>query len=334
MIDAEYQTRTGQARATAAELVDDLERGTAAIEGCLLKAMRLARLTRDGAAQTWIRLELAGYPPDFDIASLGDCEKYARIGRVNTDGSHWLASLPSLEAKCHTSSAHLDSPQPALQHGAENFIAANATLQVIRAMVQYRESREADYVTNLRTFSAMKAGIHAYASETLIALEFGDVVTDLVEAARTDVDIFVRSTCPQAAEQLIAMEERLRDGDAEALTAALTSCRRLVKTVADAVFPPQREPIRGRDGKERKAGNEEYKNRLIAFLDRRITSESSRALATSAFEHLVARLEAVHQKACKGVHDDVTIDEARLAVIHTYLFVAEVARASRPCVEP
>lgn len=46
--------------------------------------------------------------------------------------------------------------------------------------------------------------------------------------------------------------------------------------------------------------------------------------------HLAARLDAVYEKACKGVHNEVDNGEAQLTVIHTYLFLAEVARHTAP----
>jgi hypothetical protein len=45
---------------------------------------------------------------------------------------------------------------------------------------------------------------------------------------------------------------------------------------------------------------------------------------------LAARLDAIYEKTCKGVHAEVTAQEARLAVINTYLFIGEVANVSSP----
>jgi len=79
-------SRLEKARATSAELVDALEEGAAPIDGCLMKAMRLARLMRDSDAQTLLKFETSGYPSGFSFQSLASCEQYARLGRVNADG--------------------------------------------------------------------------------------------------------------------------------------------------------------------------------------------------------------------------------------------------------
>jgi len=57
-------------------------------------------------------------------------------------------------------------------------------------------------------------------------------------------------------------------------------------------------------------------------------SGSTTRILEGELEHLAARLEAINDKACKGVHDYVTAAEARLTVIQCYLFIAEVARAN------
>ena len=131
--------------------------------------------------------------------------------------------------------------------------------------------------------------------------------------------------------RLVALNENMRSGDNEAFSQALTSCRRLLATVADAIFPPRAEPYVDRHGKERAVGVEQYKNRLLAYLADRVDSAGSFAILDTDLAPLAARLDAIYEKACKGVHADVDQTEAQLTVIHTYLFLAEVVRhASLP----
>jgi hypothetical protein len=96
--------------------------------------------------------------------------------------------------------------------------------------------------------------------------------------------------------------------------------------VADAVFPARQENWMDAGGKPRNVGTEQYKNRLLAYLSESNQSQTSGVLTESELEHLAARLDAIYEKTCKGVHIDVSEQEARLAVIHTYLFIGEVAQ--------
>jgi hypothetical protein len=185
-----------------------------------------------------------------------------------------------------------------------------------------------EIASNARLYHGLKAALHNYATDSNLALAFGDVAEEIFEAARAEVDSFVRANCPKAAEQLLAVYERLRAGNAEDLAQAMASCRRVLCTVADTVFPPRPEPYVDRRRKSHKVGSEDYKNRLLAYFDHTTESDSSLTLLEGDMAHLSARLDAIYSKSSKGVHADVSIEEARLALIHTYLLLAEVARAS------
>ena len=81
-------------------------------------------------------------------------------------------------------------------------------------------------------------------------------------------------------------------------------------------------------GKSRKVGAEEYKNRLLAFLDRQMSSKTTSSMAQAELEAAASRVDALYEKACKGVHSEVTSDEVRLVLISVYLLLAEVVRLS------
>ena len=64
--------RRAEARLTARELVEALEEN-AAIDNCLMKAQRLARMLRDPDAHLWLDHETRGYPQDFALSRLTKC---------------------------------------------------------------------------------------------------------------------------------------------------------------------------------------------------------------------------------------------------------------------
>ena len=191
--------------------------------------------------------------------------------------------------------------------------------------LKLQKQQRSNYSNSKALFSSMKAAIHNYATDTYLAVELGDAAEGIFEGARSLVDSFIRSHCPKAAEKIIAINERMSERNPESLSSALTSCRRLLMDVADSVFPAREEQWKDRKGRSRKVGNEQYKNRLLAFLSDLGESEGSFSLLESELEHLASRLDVIYEKACKGVHVDVTLDEAKLSVIHTYLFLGEVA---------
>ncbi len=185
-----------------------------------------------------------------------------------------------------------------------------------------------NYRKNAAILASLKTAIHAFVSDCYIALELGDIAQDIFGDARESVEKFIRAECPKAAEKLISVTDRMQENNDESRTSALTSCRRLLMDVADAVFPPSETDWKDRSGKMRKVGSENYKNRILAFIEQKIMT--SETILSSEIEHLASRLDAVYQKNCKGVHTNVGLDEARLAVITTYLIIAEIAKLKNP----
>ncbi|WP_079606413.1 hypothetical protein [Bradyrhizobium erythrophlei] len=323
--------KINETRRVAISLLDDLEGAVAPVEGILMKAKRLARLMRDADAQKWLDLETRGYPEKFNFRTLGTCRQYATAGgRLNSDDSYWSASLPEIEANCRSNEARVNSFQKpgSTPQVIENFLVKNATEAFVVSQLNMQQKLADQYRQTKSLLVSLRSGIHSYATDMFLAIELGDVAQDIFESARGDVDSFVRAHCPKGAEQLIAINERMADKSAESRTAALTTCRRLLMTVADSIFPARdMEWIDGR-GKARKVGVEQYKNRLLAYMAER-QGASSQEIIASGIEHLAARLDAIYEKTCKGVHVDVSEQEARLAVIHTYLFIGEVANSSK-----
>jgi hypothetical protein len=324
--------RVEEARRVAASLLDDLEASAARIDVILMKAKRLARLMCDEDAQRWLDLEMRGYPSEFSFQTLGTCREYAVAGgRLDLQTKkYWIASLPELEANANSEEALLDALRtaPAARLNAKDFVEKSATEALILTQLKLQQAQKKNYAQSQSLLASMRAGIHSYATDTHLALELGDIAEDIFERARRAVDRFVRAYCPTSAEKLVAINERMSESSSESWTAALTSCRRLLMSVADAVFPSREEDWKDGSGKARKVGAEQYKNRLLAFLADAKTSTGSRDVVASELEHLAGRLDAIYEKTCKGVHVDVTEQEATLAVIHTYLFIGEIANAA------
>jgi hypothetical protein len=324
--------RLNDARRVAQTLLDDLESSNVSTEGILMKAKRLARLMRDSDAQLWLEYETTGYPPSgFNVSSFGTCEKYVRkSGRVDVAEKYYIASLPQLEAIAEGLKQKSDSYSQAADKTmiVENFLVKNATEAFLanRAQIQF-DARKA-YNEHHALVIALRAAIHNYATDVHIAIELGDAAQDIFEEARRQVDNFVRSYAPKAAEQLVSMNQRMAENLPESYSQALTTCRRLLLTVADAIYAPSNEPYVDGSGKQRDVGPDNYKNRLMAYLETRTASKGSRELFASDLDHLASRLDAVNSKVSKGVHVDVPKEEARLAVIHTYLFLGEVAQVT------
>lgn len=328
----ERKSRLNEARILVAQLLNELEGSSATIEHILMKGLRLARLTKDGNAQAWLGFEMRGYQDGFKLSDIGYCKKYAFIsGRLkkqeNGNISYTFASLPEVEAQATSLQLRFDQTQfvqPALN--ARNYTEKSATEALINSQSQKLYELQKSLVATKSRLASLKSAIHSFATDVQIAVELGDAAQDIFESARIDVDKFIRSFCPSAAEKLVAVNDRMIEGTKESFSAALTSCRRLLMDIADALYPASNEAWLDRSGKPRKVGIDQYKNRILAYLSDRVTGEGSFAIINAELELVASKLDAVYEKTCKGVHTDVSEQEARLAVIHTYLLIAEVAQ--------
>ena len=322
-------TRVSEAKEAANSLLSDIETTDITMEKILLKTKRVARLLRDSDAQKWAEYELSGYPSNLVYSDLGSCEKYFSAScRPSEGGKYYHLSAIELEAKAHSEKQKLDNFMPkSSPSSAKDFLASNATMSMRNKELEISTGIQNNYLKYKRIVSGVKSSIHGYITDTVISLEFGDIAQSIFDELRTDVDKFIQAKAPQAAEKLIAISDRMSEGNEEACAEALTSCRRLLMTLADALFPAQSTDWVDQKGKARKVGTEQYKNRLCAFISTKISSSSTLSLIESDVEHLAKRIDAVYEKSCKGVHTDITIEEARLTIIQAYILIGELARA-------
>lgn len=133
---------------------------------------------------------------------------------------------------------------------------------------------------------------------------------------------------PDALAIFEAAEESLQRGTSEDLSHALTSCRRMIKALADALYPATGQTITGDDGREREMTDGAYNNRLLQFAIENIDGLAHRGLVKEALKGLGNRLHRLNELSSKGVHGVVSAAEAETCLMWTYLIVADFLRIS------
>ena len=101
----------------------------------------------------------------------------------------------------------------------------------------------------------------------------------------------------------------------------LTQIRRALKASADFFYPPKAEPVKCVDGEIRILGNEQYLNRLNEVLLMNFEKSSSRDLIKSELEYLAVFAKRLNKVASKGVHAEVSLNEAKQGLIGIYMFL-------------
>lgn len=120
----------------------------------------------------------------------------------------------------------------------------------------------------------------------------------------------------------------LKSDKPEQWSDAVHDCRRILKDLADALFPPRPQPrpkiIQGKKI-EIKLCDEDYINRLICFIEDNSQSESFEEIVGSHLDFIGNRLDSIYHAASKGSHADITSrEEADRYVVYTYMIVGDI----------
>jgi hypothetical protein len=167
-----------------------------------------------------------------------------------------------------------------------------------------------------RVLAQVDAFVHAFARDTYYELMFSELQASLFDDARTAIDGKLASSSGDALKKIESISERVRDGDAEAISQAMSTCRRLIDAVADTVFAAKDEPYTiGEQPLSVKANN--VLNRINAYVHQRgITGERA-----TRIRHTLA---GIYGRTSKGVHQDVDPHESRYVFLATYVLLGEI----------
>jgi hypothetical protein len=161
-------------------------------------------------------------------------------------------------------------------------------------------------------------------------LTYANTNEQVFERFRADVDRLLSNGAPQVLNQFNAVHRRLRDVAAnpeaqggEELSQAVSSCRRILKAVADHILPGESKAATD-DGHS--LDDAAYRNRVFEYVKRSVASGSAAEVVTASFGGLIERFKSIDQLASKGVHADVALPEAELCAIQTYIVAGELLR--------
>jgi hypothetical protein len=166
--------------------------------------------------------------------------------------------------------------------------------------------------------------VFAYLCRCEALLAFESVNSAIFDRHRAVVDAHLRQLAPDVFTMMTAAYRRVRDQDGESLSQALVSCRRVLKAVADIVYPASDKPVVDSNGKSHDLGSENYKNRLFQFLADSSPHRNVGRLCHASLEEIDGRVGRLNDLASKGVHDEISAQEVDLCIIQTYLLAGEV----------
>ena len=292
----------------ARELLDDIELSRVPPQALLLKAARLARFVGTEEIRVWLALELNGYRDGNAIAK----SYLARTARwIDKDKrvAYWggfaeqVAMIESFQAEQQT----IRIPDVS---GDLVVLALNNVMDRSQAIGDSIRALECIKSRVLSLLHQWVAAVHYEAT-------FGGAAESIFEQFRSMIDARLASVCAPVLERLPAVYDRLRSNDPESVSQAMTTCRRIIDSFADTVFPASDETLTI-DCTAMKLGVQHHQNRINAFIATRTSSKTRR-------KRLRQTLANLYDRVCAAIHDDISPEEAQALMLQTYVFLGELS---------
>jgi hypothetical protein len=190
-----------------------------------------------------------------------------------------------------------------------------------RAIIMARHDTAVKWLANSRKL------IHHYVLLKHYELKFSGISDDIFSRLRSRVDSDVGKLIPESISKFSSVYSNLLSENPEDWSNAVHSCRRILKDLADSLYPPREDEViqEGPECKTIKLGQDNYVNRLIAFIQSKTTSEKFTMIVGSHLGFIGDRLDSIVKSSHKGSHTTITTkQEADRYVIYTYLIVGDI----------
>jgi len=171
------------------------------------------------------------------------------------------------------------------------------------------------------------AKVYKYVLDIYFQKKFSEISQEIFESTRSMVDNKLKELIPESVKKFISIYDNLKSDNVEDWSNAVHSCRKLLKDVADKLFPPNPEgqDTIERDGKKIKVGDGNYINRLICYIQDKSGSDTFKSIVGTNLRYTGERIDAISDAIQKGSHTDITNQyEAERFVIYTYLLLGDI----------
>lgn len=311
------------------EAFKDLDNNDCPLSSVIRKAIRIAGLRNDYSNLCWLKYEMtdaanteARREAMREIIPFYSKEQYVHMQQRFLEVYNTERQILAFDDNLVLGSNGLISagvPEIETQESYfQGLVKQNDALASMRYGVLAQEHR--------KVLSRIAQRVSNFLSTTERELVFGQFNANVFEQNRKWVDSRLGAISPEALEQLSSAYKRLDENDSESRCHALLSCRRVLKSLADKLFPALDGPIIGADGRVRKLNDENYINRLWQFATDRASGHASGEVLLAQITALGNRIDALYDLTCKGTHADVSAYEANQCIIETYAVIGAILR--------
>jgi hypothetical protein len=316
----------------ASELLEDIERTRLRPPELLLKAVRLARLVDATEVEWWLHFELNGYVGNDPIARkyldltgrwIDRERRRAYLQGVATIDAQVLVNQIELQriaagpvqSVASKGTSDVEETQNGGSDGASNPIATR-TDAAARSRFLHQTIRD-----QIAIRTRVLALLHDFVTRTYYRLTFTGVAESVFERYRAAIDVLL-GVLPEDPLSIAPLYERLAAGDRAAANVVIASCRQMIRSFADAVFPAQRAALE-EGGARLPVEETNYINRINAHLYARCANVGRRVRLGRSIATLEQRLAAADSRG-----EEPTPDEAQAILATTYLTLGEILHAT------
>jgi len=312
-------------------------------------AIRIARLRQDYVSLIWLLMEVNDMGQEHaNIRVPKEClphmpkESYLQYCRRYTEIYLKERELPKLDedGKLAEETGIFPGSVSEIEDRLAYILTHISDMHVPEGMhpldVYFKDKSNAEVKSILRSHEhnfktilvRIRSRVSNYFSEVESQIAYSDVQSDVYFRYRSYVDSCLLNRIPEAYKKFTCANEHVDKDDPESFSHALLSCRRILKLVADELYPPPGRPVIGADGKQRNLTEDQFISRLWQFIYETAGKHVSGQLLMEQVNDLGRRLDRLNELASKGVHSEVTMNEVDQCIIQTYIALGDILRLS------
>jgi len=246
------------------EILKNIELTEISLTNIALKTSRLARLLNDFEFQKIMEYEAGGYPTTasgvpLEVWQLGKKANrtYEEKNKKNEIVEYmYMESISSLEHSIGSFEISMSSAHdPAISISSSN---PNQFIQPPTGNTIERNAVRKSFHNASNKLASRRSLIYSYALQKHYELKYSKISDDVFSRIRLRVDSSIGNTIPEAVKQFTAIYENLKTENTEDWSNAVHSCRRILQSLADSLYPPCDDKKIIENGKEKiiKLGSE------------------------------------------------------------------------------
>ena len=319
-------TEIEQALEIARKTRINLQSGKTALEQNIHGLYMVAQILGREEDREWAESELNGYD--------GDCPPYrVHVGRMfldkRNDQIEVLIKGAVSQTTCRLSIIHVEKLLDPKYPRMASFVLTDEDINSV-------DNDQKEAIENipsitwrfhndalLRVLTGSRLELVRRINSIIAEIMYGKIPEGIFKKFQDKVNTSLARSNPAAISELnTAYENLARSGDPEKAAHVAFSCRRLIRAVADELFPPRDQAYTKRDKTTMEVGKDCFLNRLDAYVDS--LGSGNRIYLARKIGLLRDAYGNVPQSVNKGTHDSITQADAEMLVIYSYLILGEI----------